>query len=156
MNRPLTDILGPAIANDALGMLIGEALGEGAHRKVYACQVLPRCVVKIETAAQQFFNVLEWEMWCEMETTRWAKWLAPCRFISDCGAVLIQDRCELLETRPARVPGFLWDLKRENWGDLRGKPVCFDYGNNPVIRQAARRSRLVRPKWFDLGKRKVR
>lgn len=143
---------GPNTINELVGLLVGEKIDYGRDRNVYACHAFPDCVVKVENrGANNFSNVLEWCIWCEFKETKWAKWIAPCRLISACGVVLIQARCEPLKKRPRRVPAWMADLKGENWGELEGRPVCFDYANNMLF-EAAKRMGMKAPEWHDLSK----
>jgi hypothetical protein len=116
-------------------MYIGGKLGEGVYRTVYALG--PEEVVKFESNAGNFCNIKEWELWRQIkDCKRQARWFAPCIHISPSGQALVQVRTEVLTKRfqverilPKKVPSFLWDLKPENWGVLKGKVVCHDYGN---------------------------
>jgi hypothetical protein len=47
------------------------------------------------------------------------------------GRVLLQKKCDPIPDNynlPTKVPEFLTDLKRSNFGFLNGKLVCIDYG----------------------------
>lgn len=112
-------------------ILLGDFIGSGAARRVYACKLDPTLVVKIETAAGSFQNVKEWEVWQELQYNKAInKWFAPCVAISACGTVLLQKRAEPAYRKhyPKKVPRCLGDLKYANYGMLQGKFVCFDYG----------------------------
>ena len=111
-------------------LMLGELIGEGMSRKVYACKHDPDYVVKVEDRARMFQNVAEWEAWTWVRGTKKEKWLAPCLDISACGSILLQRRAGPLrpQARPKTVPAFLTDVKRENFGYLDGHLVCFDYG----------------------------
>jgi hypothetical protein len=129
--------------------MLGDLLGEGSARKVYVARLNDAYVIKIETKGGSFQNVSEWEVWdwCQKDNAI-AKWLAPCQFISNCGSVLVQRRVEPLRVRelPARLPAFLCDLKRENFGMLDGRVVCNDYGTVlHSFRSVARH--MVKAKW---------
>ena len=59
-----------------------------------------------------------------------SRWLAPCEFLSPDGRILLQTRAEPLPfdyRLPDKLPAFLTDLKRANFGLLDGKLVCVDY-----------------------------
>lgn len=112
-------------------LFVGDVIGSGMSRTVYEFNIDPTKVVKIETARQRFQNVMEWELWNECrECPALAKYLAPCRYISDCGIVLIMDKTQPLRATeiPKSLPAFLTDHKVENFGLLDGKVVCHDYG----------------------------
>lgn len=129
----MTDYHSAFTQKEAMRLVIGDKkIGEGAFREVYEHAYNPHWVVKIESKEHNFANVIEWEVWNQFEHSRWSGWLAPCLHISPCGGVLIQaktvpvmDMADL----PKKVPAFFSDLKRENWGKLKGRIVCHDYGN---------------------------
>lgn len=116
---------------DAFNLLCGTLLGEGVHRKVFACRLRPELVVKVEQepAFRYFANVHEMKLWND-SSVKEAEWLAPCRFLSPDGRILLQDRADPVPSSyelPERMPSFLTDFKRENFGILKGKLVCIDY-----------------------------
>lgn len=98
-------------------------------------------------------NRKEWMVWTEAEGTAAASFLAPIRWISPDGVMLIQDKVDQVaselypqsrvcppetdsqERRKAvRVAmlaiGFAsCDIHEGNWGLLNGKPVVCDYGS---------------------------
>lgn len=69
-----------------------------------------------------------------------ARWLAPCEFLSPDGRILLQRRVERVTQAykmPEKLPTFLTDFKKENFGWLDGKLVCIDYSitiPNPSMR----------------------
>jgi hypothetical protein len=133
---------------EARAILCGELIGEGSARKVYELRTNPDFVIKIETAGRSFQNVSEYETWQWVAGGPLAKWFAPCQFISPCGLLLVQRKVEPLRIAelPPRLPAFLCDLKRENFGLLAKRIVCCDYGTaHSAIRIASKR--LVRAKW---------
>lgn len=154
MSPLATEEFGPRTIDDLVGLLASEKISYGRDRNVYASHVFPDAVVKVENRGDNHFsNVLEWLIWQEFEGTKWEKWLAPCRWISASGIVLIQAKCEPLplERRPRRVPAWMADLKGENWGLYKGRPVCFDYANNRLFEIArGKEVGLVAPRWHDL------
>lgn len=120
------------IHEEAFNMLCGKLLGEGVHRKVFACRIRPDLVVKVEEDPHRYFaNVHEdkfWSNWNFIPAV--AKWLAPIEFMSPDGRILLQKRADPLgenEVMPEQVPWFMRDLKRENFGRIDGVIVCVDY-----------------------------
>lgn len=115
---------------EAQSLLCGDKLGEGQNRKVYVCRLDEAYVIKIEPRGTQFQNVEEWRAWWWAQGTSKARWLAPCKFISPCGLLLIQARVTPMRPKeaPKRLPQWLGDLKHENFGVLDGKVVACDYG----------------------------
>jgi hypothetical protein len=117
-------------------MLTGHWLGAGIHRDVYTCPLRDDIVIKVEKGddgdRRNFANVREWEFWNEHQhCKKIAVWLAPCVMISYDGRILAQMRVDPLgkaDKLPNLLPTFLTDLKRANFGKLKGKIVCADYG----------------------------
>lgn len=152
-NDAPTKVFGPMGLNDAMYWLCAQELAQGQYRVAFIYGPNPKWVLKYEKGnsevPDQFCNVTEYQIWNELKDTPIRKWLAPVHGISPCGIWLLQDRCQPMEKsdRPKRVPEFLCDMKPENWGMLRGRPVCFDYGNHKLFVEAAKRTKLVTPKW---------
>lgn len=132
------------ITSDLLSMMLGRKLGSGLNREVYEYKLDSDYVVKIEldsTENHSFQNVEEYNAWCEVRFTKFAKWFAPCKTISNSGKILIQRRVypimpESIETHypkaemPKKIPYFFTDIKRSTFGWMDGKFVCCDYGLN--------------------------
>jgi hypothetical protein len=115
---------------DLLRLVCGPALGSGIARTVYECRLNPDVVLKFETAGQSFQNALEWECWRTWQYDKAVRrWLAPCVQISPCGTVLVQRRTTLVpdDRYPTKIPRFITDTKRANFGLLDGRFVCHDY-----------------------------
>jgi hypothetical protein len=130
----MTDIFGyfpTTMSKELLTLVNGKKLGEGIARQVYVFGPDPRLVIKYELASQSFQNICEWTTWRDFkDAPKVAKWLAPCKMISPCGTILLQERTSLIrrEELPEKVPGWSIDTKIGNWGLLNGKPVMHDYG----------------------------
>lgn len=127
--------IGIVSSNDFVRLFLGKKLGYGEHRDVYAHDLDPRYVLKIERQACLFANVSEWDIWNNLRHGDFKEWLAPCIAISPNGIVLVQARTEPVKledirTEVPKVPAFLTDLKVQNWGRLDGRIVCHDYGNH--------------------------
>lgn len=147
------------VHRDAFDLLCDERIGYGMSRSVFSSKLLPDCVIKVEEDAGRFQNVIEWETWQRVKDTEYSRWFAACRWISPCGAVLIMER-----TRPpapkefaARMPAFLCDFKRTNYGMLasgRGRMgkadslVCHDYGTHLMFEHGMTR-RMRKAEWWD-------
>lgn len=116
----------------AFNLLCGALLGEGAYRKVFECKVDPSLVVKVETDEEHrsFANVAEHKNWSENELYKpVSDWLAPIIAISPCGLILLQKRVEPLRDSelPEKIPSFLTDTQRANFGLYEGRVVACDY-----------------------------
>lgn len=123
------------IGEDMFNLVCGKKIGGGVHRDVFECKLNRSLVVKVEYELdyRYFANVLEMKFWnyhSEYEPVR--KWLAPCRFLSPDGRILLQERVEPVrksDNLPAQLPAFLSDRKIQNFGWLNGKLVCTDYAS---------------------------
>jgi hypothetical protein len=127
----------PKLAKQALNLLVGECLGQGASRRVYALRNTPDLVLKLEYDNRDFSNVIEWTTWSQLQKTKWAEWLAPCISIDEFSGVLIQARADDLTDEQwaalKEYPAFLGDAGRRNWGWYKGRPVMRDYAFNHLI-----------------------
>lgn len=133
------------IYRDAFNMLAGDEIASGAYRTVYECKLRPDLVVKVEqhidNGYRTFHNVREMDFWQYNEYyAKVANWLAPCRYISPDGHILLMDKATPITSRdklPEKLPSFLTDIKAGNFGYINNKLVCVDYAlniNNPSIR----------------------
>jgi hypothetical protein len=125
----------PTIQRDFMLSMLGRQLGEGIARRVFLMDLRDDLVVKIEDGARSFQNVLEHEAWERVKGTEFGKWFAPVEWISACGMVMLMKRTMPAQPKqlPARLPVFLTDTKRTNYGMLNGKFVCHDYGTNILM-----------------------
>jgi hypothetical protein len=123
--KPLSEF----ILRELSTVLLGKKIGRGIHRHVFNCRIDPTLVVKIEPNAQSFSNVAEWQNWNELsEMPDYNRWLAPCVAISSNGAVLLQKRAKPLHgALPEKLPSWIMDIKRENFGMYEGRIVLCDY-----------------------------
>lgn len=133
---------------ESKSVMLGDMIGEGATRKVYVCRLNPDYVVKVESRGDAFQNMEEWKAWHWAQGTSKARWLAPCHVISPCGLLLVQERVTAMRVgeRPKKIPDWLCDLKPENFGHLKGRIVCADYGTILSAFQE-RPTKMVKPKW---------
>ncbi|MDF0750302.1 hypothetical protein NLU14_08670 [Marinobacter sp. 71-i] len=140
-----------AIAYDLFQLLTdrGELLGNGVSRHVYPYGLDSRMVIKFEQE-ENFQNTAEWNVWNHVKYMDIAKWFAPVEFISPCGRILIQRRTQPFKTDtqlPKSVPAFFTDTKVDNWGMLKGKAVCHDYGYHRLLEMGMTK-RMRAPAWF--------
>lgn len=140
----------PVIHRDFFRAAIGKELGRGMSRAVYACTLNPEWVVKVEEWANNFQNIAEWLIWSRVNGTEFAKWFAPCHFISPNGSILIQTKTIPARERefPDRMPAFFTDFKRSNYGLIGKRFVCHDYGTALVIDNGLTK-KMRKPKWWD-------
>lgn len=134
------------VQRDLFNVLCGDRLGKGTAREVYECTLDPTKVIKIEYANASFQNVMEWDIWLWASHGPLKKWFAPCRFISGCGIVMVQDRVQPLPKTyklPKKLPSLIGDLKRENFGLLKGRLVTCDYGTAQTTLQNMRVTTLA-------------
>lgn len=140
----------PFIFEEAWRTLVGDQIGTGMFRTVYACLLDPSLVIKTEDREGSFHNILEWENWDDNQfAPAVARWLAPCVAISPCGGVLVQKRVDPIRPGepklPKQIPSFLTDVKLENFGWFENRIVCCDYGYTHTTLS----TRLRKARWAD-------
>jgi hypothetical protein len=122
----------PSLFAEAFNLLCGKELGQGIHRQVFLCRIDPSLVVKVEYDTDFFVgaNASEWRWWDELQyAPAYARWLAPCKWISPNGRIMLQKRTTHIPSDriPKLFPDWLIDTKWENFGMLDGKIVAHDY-----------------------------
>jgi hypothetical protein len=140
--------LSEAAQSEAFHLLCDDKIGYGCSRSVYSSQVLRDCVVKVEEKAGRFQIVIEWETWQRVQGTPFEKWFAPCRWISPNGIVLVMTRTVPATSFPEKMPAFLWDFKRTNYGMLGDRFVCHDYGHTKLLEYGMTK-RMQEADWRD-------
>lgn len=107
-------------------------ISSGITRTVLQSKMFPNLVIKIEdlTYGDRYFqNIIEYTTWLEVEFTKWKKYFAPCHWISNDGTVLYMSKTEPLQGRRIlNIPSILTDNHIGNYGKLKNKIVCHDYG----------------------------
>jgi hypothetical protein len=123
-------------SEELFNLICNKEIGRGVSRVVYDSLILPDSVIKVENKSGSFENAFEWNIWREVEYTQYAKWFAPCEWISSCGVILIMKKTQPAVKYPSEMPAFLGDFKKKNYGLYGKKVVCHDYGNLsvPVIK----------------------
>lgn len=123
------------IHRDLFWTMCDTQIGLGMSRSVWSSEVLPDSVIKVEDSACNFQNVLEWETWQRVKWTDHAKWFAPCEWISPNGSVLIMKKTTPApaDKYPPKLPVFLSDTKRSNYGMIGKQFVCHDYGTHLMM-----------------------
>jgi hypothetical protein len=141
---------------DAFNLLCDRQVGNGMSRKVFTSVLLPECVIKVEDDAHRFQNVVEWETWNRIKYTPASRWFAECKWISPNGIVLIMERTlpPRAEDFPKRMPVFLSDFKRTNYGMAKSKGkkqwlVCHDYGTHLLWQEGCHTKRTKNADWWD-------
>lgn len=143
-----------ATFRQAYDLLCDKLIGSGMSRAVFSSKILPDCVVKVEEDGGRFQNIVEWETWQRVKDTPSSRWFAECRWISPNGTILVMER-----TRPpapseflAKMPAYLCDFKRTNYGMIHGKPsdrlVCHDYGTHLMFEHGMTK-RMAKAEWWD-------
>lgn len=140
---------------EAFNLLCDQLIGRGMSRDVYSSKLLPDCVIKVETGAGSFQNVIEWETWQRVIGSPASRWFAECKWIGAAGQILIMERTRppAPSEFPAKVPVFLTDLKRTNYGMAVSKGdkewlVCHDYGTHLLFEHGMTK-RLKKADWWD-------
>lgn len=137
------------LKNSVLSLLVGERIGSGASRDVYALPHDKTLVMKVETSGKTFHNQTEWLVWQEMKDWPVSDWFAPCVEIDSYGNVLFQRRTEpfqsekefhaaVTRTRGGVIPKIFDDVHYGNFGMLDGRVACHDYGYHTIFEQIAR------------------
>lgn len=138
----VVDAIRPGLLNDAFtGFILGQKLGSGIDREVFVFKPDPAKVIKIETGAGHFQNVVEYQVWHEASgpssDTILARYLAPVHMISVYGCFLLMERTFPPPSNfkwPDKLPRALTDFKKGNFGvTAKGKLVCHDYGVNMIL-----------------------
>ena len=132
-------------------------IGQGLYRKVFSLQNNPDWVVKLELdGPTPHNNMMEFAVWTACEFYDPGKqWLAPCWEIYNEGRILVQRKVETPPDDfewPERVPNWLTDLKKQNFGLLDGRLVSCDYGCDlPLAKGISKR--MKKAEWWDERKR---
>jgi hypothetical protein len=118
------------IKHQSWKLLVDQHIGGGSARAVWSSLLFPDAVIKVEDDARSFQNVMEWETWHRVKGSAYEKWFAPCLHISPDGTLLLMAKTTLpgMSDLPPKMPIFLCDFKRTNYGLLDGRIVCHDYG----------------------------
>lgn len=118
-------------SEDLFHLICGDKIGEGQYRIVFEYVQDPTKVIKLDTRLN-WSNVHEHTMWTECNGTGIEKWLAPIYWLSPGSVWMIQARTTPIKTGkyPKKVPACFADIKPENWGMYKGRPVCHDYANS--------------------------
>jgi len=138
------------VLRDTFGLVCSDLISKGSAREVYTFGFDKNLIVKVETGAQSFQNIIEWETWSRVKFISLARWFAPCVHISACGTVLVMARTTQPAARqyPAKLPIFLTDTKRSNYGLYKGRFVCHDYGHN-LLMEYGMTKKMRRSEWWD-------
>lgn len=144
MNDEVSDDL---LHREAFELLCGELIASGMSRSVYVFRLDTEYVVKVEDRnTQTFQNVSEWQAWQAVKDTPYRRWFAPIAQISGNGRILIMKRTKPATKFPERMPAFLGDFWKQNYGTLDGRLVCHDYGVHYLYERGLT-SRMLRAKW---------
>lgn len=140
----------PTMHKEAFNLMCEDLIYQGMSREVWSSAMMADCVVKVEDRRAFFQNVIEWETWQRVKDTEIAKWFAPCRWISPNGAILVMDRTRPTADRdyPEKMPAFLNDFKRRNYGLIGDQLVCHDYGICGLM-DVGMSKRMIKAKWTD-------
>ena len=139
---------------DLTKMVIGDKIGYGGSREVYQWLPDPGMVLKVERGGNSYSNVMEWQTWNDAEhhigDKEIMKWLAPVHYISPTGVYLLMSKTKPApdDLFPEKIPVWMTDTKVQNFGLLKGKFVCHDYGNN-LICNTGMVKRMKKADWWD-------
>jgi hypothetical protein len=138
------------IAQELFETLCYKEIGRGMSRKVFSSHILPDHVIKVEEGSRYFQNQYEWTIWNEIYYQKEAKWFAPCEWISPTGSVLIMKKTTPVGKYPDKMPAFLTDFKKTNYGMYNNHIVCHDYGTADLIRKGLTK-RMIKVKFWNEG-----
>ena len=146
---------------DFLNMFCGEKLGQGVSRMVFVHKFDQTRVIKIERDGDdRFQNIMENKVWEDCKDTVLGKYLAPVHEMSENGKILIMERCMPLPTKleakqggsdifkNMMMPDVLTDHKPENYGILKGRVVCCDYGSCLALNHGAVKMKLRKARFW--------
>jgi len=134
---------------DFSDFFVGDQIGKGTERLVYEFRLNKDLVIKIDTGGN-FANVSEWDVWNNVKDDKvLSQFLAPCRNISSCGRILLQERTKpvILNDVPLEIPDFFSDVKIQNWGWLNKRVVCHDYANHTFF--SCQKVKFKKPHWWS-------
>lgn len=145
-DRDWEEAVGRGVLTDFFRGITGRLIGWGIGRRVYECTINPDVVLKVEDGGGSFQNVREYETWHAVNFGPYAKWFAPVEHISPCGMVLVMAKTQRPLKFPERMPVFLTDFNRENYGLYKGRVVCHDYGTN-LLMEHGKTPRMRKADW---------
>ena len=129
---------------EAFNMLCGKQIGIGAHRTVFENAFDSNLVVKIANSQNGIrANYAEYELWQEIQSTKYNRYFVRMREMSGYGSILIADYVPDLPVGKYKIPSFFTDLKRENFGLVGTQVVCRDYALNRIVEHIGKKIKLV-------------
>ena len=142
------------ISKDLFQFICGDFIGEGIERVVFEYKIDPSCVIKMQKEEGMYQNITEWDLWSDVQFCEdTLKWLAPCLQISPCGLWLIQKKTKPVPKNfeyPKKIPQFLTDLSKSNFGMYKGQLVSHDYARN-LCSNHAMTNKMRIAKWGEDG-----
>ena len=129
---------------EALNMLCGKLLGNGVHRTVFENAFDSSLVVKISNSPNGIrANYAEYEIWQEIQSSKYKRYFAKVKEMSGYGSILIADYVPDLPIGKYKIPSFFADLKRENFGLVGTQVVCRDYAYNRIVEHIDKPIKLI-------------
>lgn len=125
----------PFLSQSLLSFLCGKHIGSGCYRDVFEYGLDSNYVIKIQRDLGKFSNIIEWEIWCTLMYTEYAKHFARCKFLSPDGRILIQRKTQPITDKrkaPENIPHFFSDIKDSNFGFIGKQFVAHDYDYSMV------------------------
>lgn len=140
----------PVATGDLAHLLLGEGIGYGQNRSVWALTFNPELVIKLE-GGSDFQNIMEWNIWKGVKGTKLEKWFAPCVAISPNGIWLVQKRITFppRSAYPPKLPAFLGDLKYANYGKFGKQWVACDYGTPAIAWLMSKHLKETKADWWS-------
>lgn len=122
--------------------MAGRELGRGDYRTAYLFRPNTNLVLKHEHNPARC-NAMEQEFYSAALGTGAEKWLAPVIDISNCGRWLLMARTTPVTHWPERIPVWMNDMNRANYGMFEDRFVCHDYGSAPFFVPALKMKKAV-------------
>lgn len=144
------DLCNTICGKEFFEFICGDLLGIGQHRAVFVYTPDPSCVIKFQRQIGPQ-NWLEWQLFHDLFEHANQLLLAPCLRISENGIWLVQRRTQPVPKNfqwPKKIPEFITDTKRPNFGIYKKRLVCHDYANN-LCENYARTVKMKKVEWRD-------
>lgn len=130
------------VFGDRVKMRVGDIIGQGRTRTVYALLDKPEWCLKVgneEALHSEFRNQ------GVIEKAGLGRWIAPCEW-RDGHFMMRRTSPASRDNYPASLPAIFVDLKYENWGMLDGRLICHDYA---LVRETSRPAAVRSVKWKE-------
>lgn len=140
----------PGLYVDLIQSMLGVHIGSGETRTVYEYALDPEYVIKVEPVMHGH-NISEYDLWKFFgqadDYEKWVlDWFAPVKWISPGGHLLCMKRTNpgVGEHWPEKIPKFMSDLHKNNFGFIDDQFVCHDYA---YLKEFIYSEKMQKVKW---------